>query len=497
MSYILSLDQGTTSSRAIIVDKTGAICAIAQKEFKQYFPKSGLVEHDPEEIWTSQYAVANEAIAKAKITAKDIQAIGITNQRETTILWDRKSGRPIHNAIVWQDRRTAAHCEALKKQGLEPMFREKTGLLLDPYFSATKICYLLETVEGAREKAEKGELAFGTVDTWLAWKLSAEKLHITDATNASRTLLYNIHTKTWDEEILKILNIPKSLLPTVRHSSEVYGTTGKHIFTAPIPIAGIAGDQQAALFGQGCFQPGTAKATYGTGCFILMNTGKQAVLSQNNLLTTIAISLKEETQYALEGSVFISGAAVQWLRDNLKILKKSSDIEALANSVPDTDGVYFVPAFTGLGAPHWDPEARGAILGISRGTTAAHLARATLESIAFQASDVFHAMESDFQSKIQEIRVDGGSVASDLLMQFQSDLMKTVVLRPQIRETTGLGAAFLAGLGVGFWKDKNEIAHLWKLEKEFHPQMEEKEREMRTSRWNRAVERSKKWEIET
>lgn len=494
MRYILALDQGTTSSRALIVNELGDICSTAQKEFKQYFPQSGYVEHDPEEIWTSQYAVANEAIAKAKITADQISAIGITNQRETTIIWDRKTGQPIYHAIVWQDRRTSPLCEELKKKNLETLFTQKTGLLLDPYFSATKIRYLLDHVEGARKKAENGELAFGTVDTWLAWKLSRGKLHITDATNASRTLLFNIHTGTWDDEILNILNIPKSILPQVKSSSEIYGETSTHVFTAPIPIAGIAGDQQAALFGQACFETGTAKATYGTGCFILMNTGTTPVVSKNHLLTTIAIKIGSETQYALEGSVFISGAAIQWLRDGLKIIRKSSEVDALASTVPDTGGVYFVPAFTGLGAPYWDPHARGTILGISRGTTSAHLARATLESIAYQASDVFHAMESDSQYRIKEIRVDGGSVVSDLLMQFQADLMGTTVLRPKTKESTALGAAFLAGLAVGIWKNKSAICSLWKLDRSFSPLIDENESQKKMKNWSKAIEHAKNWE---
>lgn len=494
MRYILAFDQGTTSSRALIINEMGEICAIAQKEFKQYFPQSGWVEHDAEEIWVSQYAVANEALAKAKITASHISGIGITNQRETTILWDRKTGKPICRAIVWQDRRTYPLCEELKKRGLEPLFKKKTGLLLDPYFSATKIAYLLDHVKGARKKAEKGELAFGTVDSWLAWKLSSGKLHITDATNASRTLLYNIHTGQWDDELLDILNIPKSLLPSVRSSSEVYGETALHVFTAPIPIAGIAGDQQAALFGQGCFETGMAKATYGTGCFILMNTGKTPVVSENKLLTTIAIKIGSEVQYALEGSVFISGAAILWLRDGLKIIQKSADVDSLAQTVPDTGGVYFVPAFTGLGAPYWDPHARGAILGISRGTTNAHIARATIESMAYQASDVFHAMEADAKYRIKEIRVDGGSVVSNLLMQFQADLMGSNVLRPKIRESTALGAAFLAGLSVGIWKSKKEIGALWKLDCSFTPKMDDLTRFSKMKYWKKAVERSKDWE---
>ncbi len=495
MAHILALDQGTTSSRALIINTRGDILAIAQKEFKQFFPDSGWVEHDADEIWTSQFSVANEAMAKAKLSASDIAAIGITNQRETTVVWDRKSGQPIFHAIVWQDRRTAPLCMDLKKKNLEPLFKSKTGLLLDPYFSGTKVRWLLDNVPGAKEKAKKGELAFGTIDTWLIWNLTRGKLHITDATNASRTLLYNIHTGTWDEEILKLLEIPRSLLPEVKQSSEVYGETADHVFTGRIPIAGIAGDQQAALFGQGCFDAGKAKATYGTGCFILMNTGTKPIASQNQLLTTVAIKVKNETQYALEGSVFNTGTAIQWFRDNLGLIRKSSEIDTLAASVPDTGGVYFVPAFTGLGAPHWDPTARGTIVGISRGTTAAHLARAVLECIAFQASDVLKAMERDSKIKILEIRVDGGSVVSDFLMQFQSDLIETPVLRPKNSELTALGAAFLAGLAVNVWKDKKEIASLWQLDRKFLPKMDAKRREQLLKTWSRAVERSKNWEV--
>lgn len=495
MAHILALDQGTTSSRALIMNTRGDILAIAQKEFKQFFPDSGWVEHDAEEIWTSQFSVANEAMAKAKLSASDIAAIGITNQRETTVVWDRKSGQPIFHAIVWQDRRTAPLCTDLKKKNLEPLFKSKTGLLLDPYFSGTKVRWLLDNVPGAKEKAKQGELAFGTIDTWLIWNLTRGKLHITDATNASRTLLYNIHSGTWDEEILKLLEIPRSLLPEVKQSSEVYGETADHVFTGRIPIAGIAGDQQAALFGQGCFDAGKAKATYGTGCFILMNTGTKPIASQNHLLTTVAIKVKNETQYALEGSVFNTGTAIQWFRDNLGLIRKSSEIDTLAASVSDTGGVYFVPAFTGLGAPHWDPTARGTIVGISRGTTAAHLARAVLECIAFQASDVLKAMESDSKIKILELRVDGGSVVSDFLMQFQSDLIETPVLRPKNSELTALGAAFLAGLAVNVWKDKKEIASLWQLDRKFLPKMDLKRREQLLKTWSRAVERSKNWEI--
>ena len=494
MDCILALDQGTTSSRALIVDKSGTVLAIAQKEFKQHFPQSGYVEHDAEEIWSSQFAVANEALAKAKKKASEIAAIGITNQRETTIVWDRKTGTPIFRAIVWQDRRTTPLCEELRARGLEPLFRSKTGLLLDPYFSGTKVRWILDNVKDARKRAEKGELAFGTVDSWLVWKLTNGKVHATDATNASRTLLYNIHTGAWDEEILKELNIPRQMLPEVKSCSEVYGKTGEHVFSAPVPIAGIAGDQQAALFGQGCFESGTAKATYGTGAFILMNTGAKPVESKNKLITTVALKLGSEVRYALEGSVFNAGTAIQWFRDNLGLIRKSSEIDELAAKVESSGGVFFVPAFTGLGAPHWDPHARGAIFGLSRGSSAAHLARAVLESIAFQAADVLHAMESDANMRLKELRVDGGAVASDLLMQIQADLMQTAVLRPKNRELTALGAAFLAGLAVGVWKSPKETAALWKLERKFEPGMDEAKRKAMTAGWDKAVERSKEWE---
>lgn len=494
MAYILSLDQGTTSSRALLINAQGSVVAIAQKEFKQYFPQSGYVEHDAEEIWSSQYSVANEVLAKAGVHAGEIAGIGITNQRETTVLWDRKTGVPIAPAIVWQDRRTTPLCERLKQEGLTSLFREKTGLLLDPYFSGTKIHFLLEHIPGARAKAEKGELAFGTIDSWLVWKLTRGKTHITDATNASRTLLYNIHTQEWDEELLRILQIPRSLLPEVKSSSEVYAKTAEHIFTAPIPIAAIAGDQQAALFGQGCVEAGSAKATYGTGCFLLMHTGNKAVLSKNELITTIALKIGSEVTYALEGSVFIAGAAIQWFRDQLKLIHTSPEIDALAATVTDTGGVYFVPAFTGLGAPYWDPHARGAILGLSRGTTGAHLARAVLESIAFQATDVLRAMEADAGMRLSQLRVDGGAIASDLLMQFQADLMNTAVLRPKNRELTALGAAFLAGLAVGFWHSRKELHSLWQLDRTFSPKMEEELRQKRCKGWARAIERAKGWE---
>lgn len=494
MAYILAFDQGTTSSRALVIDSQGLVVSVAQKEFKQYFPSSGYVEHDAEEIWTSQFAVANEALAKARLKATDIGAIGITNQRETTVIWERKTSRPIFRAIVWQDRRTTPLCEQLRRENLEPLFKQKTGLLLDPYFSGTKVRWILDSVPGARLRAEKGELAFGTIDCWLVWKLTGGKLHITDATNASRTLLYNIHEGDWDEELLKILKIPKSLLPEVKGCSEVYGKTAEHVFSAPIPIAGMVGDQQGALFGQGCTKGGSAKATYGTGCFILMNTGAKPVISHSHLITTVALKLKRETHYALEGSVFSAGAAIQWLRDNLKLIQKSGDIESLAATVPDTGGVFFVPAFTGLGAPHWDPHARGAILGLSRGTLPGHLARAVLESIAFQATDVLKAMESDSKIDLSELRVDGGVVVSDLLMQMQADFMNVAVLRPKNRELTALGAAFLAGLAIGLWKSIDELSAIWQLDRKFTPQMDPLARQKQLLKWNIAVDRSKNWE---
>lgn len=493
MAYILALDQGTTSSRALVIDDQGLVVASAQKEFKQYFPQPGYVEHDAEEIWTSEFGVANEAIAKAGLHASDIAAIGITNQRETSVVWDRTTGVPIFPAIVWQDRRTTLLCEQLKKQGCEPIFKSKTGLLLDPYFSGTKVRWVLDQVPGARAKAERGELAFGTIDTWLIWKLTRGALHITDPTNACRTLLYNIHTNDWDQELLDLLKIPRMLLPEIRSCSEVYGKTAEHVFSTPIPIAGIAGDQQAALFGQECFEAGMGKATFGTGCFLLMNTGSKPVKSENHLLTTVALRMNGKTDYALEGSVFIAGAVVQWLRDNLKVIQKSSDIDALANSVPDTGGVYFVPAFTGLGAPHWDPHARGTILGLSRGSTSAHLARAALESVAFQAADVLKAMENDSKIRLSELRVDGGMVISDLLMQMQADFMDTAVLRPKNRELTALGAAFLAGLAVGIWKKKEDLASIWQLDRKFFPR-KDADLKNKLRRWNQAVQRAKNWE---
>ncbi len=493
MAYLLALDQGTTSSRALILDSSGKVLAVAQKEFKQHFPQPGYVEHDAEEIWSSQYGVAVEALAKANLKASDIAAIGITNQRETTILWDRKTSKPIGPAIVWQDRRTTPICEELKRAQHETLFKQKTGLLLDPYFSGTKIQWMLDNIPGARERASRGELAFGTVDSWLVWKLTEGKLHITDISNASRTLLFNIHTASWDSELLEILQIPRELLPEVKSCSEVYGETGLHIFSSPIRIAGMAGDQQAALFGQECFKQGQAKATYGTGCFLLMNTGSQPVVSERQLISTIAWKIGSEITYALEGSVFIAGAAIQWLRDNLGLIHKSSEVDTLAASVPDTDGVYFVPAFTGLGAPYWDPHARGAILGLTRGSTAAHIARAALESIAFSAADVLSAMESDAGKKIVELRVDGGAVVSDLLMQLQADLIRTPVLRPKNRELTALGAAMLAGLAVGVWSKPEDLHSTWQLDRRFTPEISEEQIQKRMEQWNRAVQRCMGW----
>ncbi|PKN13630.1 MAG: glycerol kinase [Deltaproteobacteria bacterium HGW-Deltaproteobacteria-4] len=494
MPYILALDQGTTSSRAIIFDQQLQVCALAQREFTQIFPRPGWVEHDGREIWGSQLGVAVEALAQAGLTPADLAAIGITNQRETILLWERKSGLPLHNAIVWQDRRTAPLCERLRSEGLEPLITEKTGLLLDPYFSGTKLAWLLDHIPGARQRALAGELACGTIDSWLAWNLSAGALHITDVSNASRTLLFNIHTLDWDDDLLRILDIPRALLPEVVDSSAVYGTTAGQLFAARVPIAGIAGDQQAALFGQGCFVPGMAKNTYGTGCFMLMQTGTQPVVSQNKLLTTVAWRMGGVTEYALEGSVFIAGAAVQWLRDGLGIIRTSGEVEALAASVPDNDGVVLIPAFAGLGAPHWDPYARGTIVGLSRGTTAGHIARATLESIAFQSADLLAAMEADAGMQLRELRVDGGATRNRLLMQFQADLLRVPVVRPGIMETTALGAAALAGLAVGVWPDRDTLTALWQAEETFTPAMPQDEAIRLQGRWQRALERAKNWE---
>jgi glycerol kinase len=494
MKYILALDQGTTSSRAVLISHEGTIQATAQKEFKQIFPSPGWVEHDPQEIWSSQASCMSEVLAKAQITPDQIAGIGIANQRETTIVWDRKTGKPLANAIVWQDRRTTEICQDLKGKGLEPLFRQKTGLLLDPYFSGTKLYWILKSIPGAFERAKQGDLAFGTVDSWLLWKLTGGACHMTDVTNASRTLLFNIHTLQWDDDLLKILNIPKAILPEVRSSSEIYGKTNTPVLSASIPICGIAGDQQAALIGQGCFSTGMVKTTYGTGCFLLMNTDSKPVISKNNLLTTIAYQIKDEIAYALEGSVFIGGAVVQWLRDNLGFIKKSSDIEKLAASVPDSGGVFFVPAFTGLGAPYWDPYARGALVGLSRGTTSAHIARSALDSIAFQVMDVLKAMEADAVISIAEIRVDGGAVENDLLMQFQADLMGVPVIRPKITELTALGAAFLAGIAVGFWKDKEEAAASWKEDRRFEPNMPAAKVQALRHKWGKAIDCAQMWE---
>jgi glycerol kinase len=485
--YILSLDQGTTSSRAIIVDQAGKIKAIAQMEFRQIFPDSGWVEHDPIEIWSSQRAVVAEAMAKINIQNKDIAAIGITNQRETTIIWDRKTGKPIYNAIVWQDRRTAGICDDLKNGGHTAMIQSKTGLVVDAYFSGTKIKWILDHVEGARARAEAGELAFGTVDSWLIWNLTRGKLHITDVTNASRTMIYNIHTLAWDEELLKILEIPKAILPEVKSSSEIYGES-----RWGIPIAGLAGDQQAGLFGQMAIEPGMVKNTYGTGCFVMANTGTIPVASKNNLLTTIAWQINGETTYALEGSIFIGGAVVQWLRDGLEFFRESGEIERLALSVDDNGGVFMVPAFAGLGAPHWNPYARGIIAGVTRGTIKGHIARAALEAICYQSKDVMEAMQGDAAIPIKELRVDGGASVNDALMQFQSDILNIDVVRPKTTETTALGAAYLAGLAVGFW-NMEELKNSWMEDRTFHPHMDASLRERNYARWLKAVELSKDW----
>jgi len=494
MTYILALDQGTTSSRAIIFNHQGTIEAVAQKEFRQIFPQPGWVEHDPMEIWSSQFSIANEVLSRAGLTPRDVAAIGITNQRETTILWDRKTGKPVYNAIVWQDRRTSEMCDALREAGYEPTIREKTGLLLDSYFCATKLRWILANVEGVREKAASGDLAFGTVDSWIVWKLTEGKVHVTDVSNASRTLLYNIHTNEWDDELLEIFGISEAILPEVKDSSEIYGETSDGIFALPIPVSGMAGDQQAALFGQMCTERGMVKTSYGTGSFMLMNTGQEAVRSENNLLTTIAWRIDGETSYALEGSIFVAGAVVQWLRDGLELIKSSKDVEALARSVPDNGGVYMVPAFTGLGAPHWDQYARGIIAGITRGTEKGHIARAALEGIAYQVADVLEAMEADAELDIPEMRADGGASVNDMLMQFQSDILRVPVVRPKVYETTALGAAFLAGLAVDFWESQEDIAQHWTKDQKFEPGLSENEvRTLRTG-WEKAVERSKNWQ---
>lgn len=491
--YILSLDQGTTSSRAIIFDKKGAIIATAQKEFTQIFPQPGWVEHDANEIWSTQLGVATEAILKAGLTIQDIAAIGITNQRETTVVWDRDTHLPVYNAIVWQDRRTAAYCDILKKDGSAETIRQKTGLVTDAYFSGTKVKWILDNVEGARDKAQKGELCFGTIDSWLLWKLTNGKVHATDVSNASRTLLYNIHSLQWDQDLLKLFGIPENMLPEVRSSSEIYGMTQNLLTASSVPVSGIAGDQQSALFGQMCTQPGMVKNTYGTGCFMLMNTGSKPVTSNNNLLTTIAWKVNGEVQYALEGSVFIGGAVVQWLRDGLKIIQTSGDVEALALKVEDNGGVYLVPAFTGLGAPYWNQHARGTIVGITRGTTDAHIARAAIESIAFQSMDLLKAMEADAGLPIKEVRVDGGATVNNQLMQFQSDILNTQVVRPRVTETTALGAAYLAGLAVGFWQNIDELQQYWQKDRAFTPTMPDPKRADLQKNWKKAVRAAQAW----
>ena len=491
--YILAFDQGTTSSRAIVFDRNGSIISTAQKEFQQIYPQPGWVEHDPAEIWSSQISVASEAVVKAGLNVNDIIAIGITNQRETTIMWDKRSGDPIYNAIVWQDRRTAAFCDKLKHDGHGAMIKEKTGLIIDAYFSATKVKWILDNVSGAKEKARRGDLCFGTVDSWLLWKLTNGQVHATDVSNASRTMLCNIHTAEWDHELLRLFDIPGGILPKIKSNSEVYGYTESVLTGKGIPVSGMAGDQQSALFGQMCIQPGMVKNTYGTGCFMLMNTGNKPVTSKNNLLTTIAWKIEHELQYALEGSVFIAGAVVQWLRDGMELIRNSSEIEELTQRVTDNGGVFMVPAFAGLGAPYWNQHARGTIVGITRGTTAAHIGRAAIESIAYQTMDVLKSMEADAGFAIKELRVDGGATVNNLLMQFQSDILNTKVIRPQITETTALGAAYLAGIGVGYFKGLHEIQEYWKKEREFTPKMNDSERKKLTEQWGRAIKAAVAW----
>jgi glycerol kinase len=493
-SYILALDQGTTSSRAILFDKQGRIVSMAQREFEQIYPSPGHVEHDPEAIWNSQLRVAQEALARAKVTAEQVAALGLTNQRETTIIWEKSTGKPVANAIVWQSRITAGICDHLKSQGLEPLFRRKTGLVVDAYFSGTKIKYLLDTIPGLRGRADRGEILFGTVDTFLIWQLTGGAAHVTDQSNASRTLLFNIHTLDWDDELLRILGVPRAMLPVVKPSSGVLGHTLPELFGKAIPIAGCAGDQQAATFGQACFEPGSAKNTYGTGCFMLMNTGHVPVESKNQLLTTIGWCVDGKVTYCLEGAVFIAGAVVQWLRDGLRVIQSSAEIERLAASVPDAGGVFFVPAFVGLGAPHWDPYARGSLFGLTRNTQAGHLARAALESMAFQTLDLLDAMQKDAGVPLRTLRVDGGAAVNNLLMQFQADLLGVPVLRPVVAETTALGAAYLAGLAVGYWNGLKDITANWALEREFKPAMAAEMREKLHRGWKKAVTRSLGWE---
>ncbi len=500
MRHVLALDQGTTSSRAIIFDETGRAVAAAQREFAQHYPEPGWVEHDPDDLWRTQREVAREALAASRLKAEDLVACGIANQRETTLVWDRQTGRPIHRAIVWQDRRTAEFCRELKEVGAESLVRKRTGLVIDPYFSGTKLAWILDNVPGARSRAERGELAFGTVDSWLVWQLSQSRTHVTDPSNASRTLLFNIHLGDWDPELLRLLRVPRAILPDVYPSSHAFGMIAPSVLGAAVPITGIAGDQQAALFGQGCHRRGMAKNTYGTGCFMLLHTGDRAVESKAGLVATAAAQLGRaldardaDREYALEGSVFIAGAVVQWLRDELKFFESSAQVERLANEVLDTGGVYVVPAFAGLGAPHWDPHARGAIVGLTRGSSRAHLARAALESIAYQSADVLEAMQKDAGERLAELRVDGGAAANDLLMQFQADILGVPVVRPKVLETTALGAAYLAGLATGVWGSKKEIAEQWRIDRAFEPRMSRDEAESRLARWRRAIERARGW----
>ena len=493
MPYVLALDQGTTSSRAIVFDHDAGIVSVGQLEFPQMFPQPGWVEHDPNEIWATQIAVATEALGRAHLRPRDIAAIGITNQRETTVVWDRETGVSIYNAIVWQDRRTADFCDRLKRDGHEDFIRERTGLVIDAYFSGSKVAWILDNVPGARARAESGKLAFGTIDSWLVWQLTSASIHITDVTNASRTMLFNINTLKWDEELLKLLRVPASMLPEVRSSSAIYGRVSTTLGIADVPIAGIAGDQQAALFGQMCVSPGLTKNTYGTGCFLLQNTGERPVTSRNRLLATVAWQVGGKTTYALEGSVFIGGAVVQWLRDGLGLITKSADVGPLAQSVPDSGGVYLVPAFAGLGAPHWDPYARGTIVGITRGTTAGHLARAAVESIAFQVADLLDAVRDDAGIGLAELRVDGGAAANDGLLQFQADLLGVSVVRPQVTETTALGAAYLAGLAVGFWDSPDALVRHWRIDRRFEPSLPESHSTARRAEWREALSRSKGW----
>ena len=492
--FVLALDQGTTSSRAIVFDRSGKAVSVAQQEFPQIFPGPGHVEHDPEAIWATQLATAKEAIKRAGISALDLAAIGVTNQRETTVLWEKASGRPVANAIVWQSRITAPICDRLKAAGHEPTFRKKTGLVVDAYFSGTKIKHLLDSSDGLRDRAARGEILFGTIDSFLIWRLTGGRVHVTDVSNASRTLLFNIHTLQWDDELLRLLDVPRAMMPDVRSSSEVYGQTDPEVFGAAVPIAGVAGDQQAALFGQACFEPGSAKNTYGTGCFMLLNTGSKPVASEKGLLTTVAWKIGSQTTYALEGAVFVAGAAVQWLRDGLKAITSSPDVEKLMAEVPDTDGVYLVPAFVGLGAPYWDPRARGVIVGLTRNTNIAHVARAAVDAMAYQTRDVLEAMQSESKLPLKTLKVDGGAAANAMLLQFQADLLNVTVRRPVVAETTALGAAYLAGLAVGYWNGLDDVTKNWALDREFRPSMDPAHREKLYAGWKKAVERSLDWE---